>query len=150
MSYCAGVSRFFHSALLRTSFSMRSAAMACPGTAKRVNSGVDALAAASLMNVRLSMIAASFKSVHAGLLVDIQGRKQPSQVGDLRQVVDDDVGLVRMQVQIMLVVGLGVVEPLQGHDLGDDAAGEHASRLQLGDVVVGYPLLVRAGIEDRR
>ena len=55
-----------------------------------------------------------------------------------------------MAVQIVLMVGLRIVEPLQRHDLGDDGAPEHARCLELGDVAVGHALLVGVGIEDGR
>ncbi len=43
------------------------------------------------------------------------------QVRHLRRVVEHDVGLVRMQSGVVLMIGLCRIETLQWHDLGHDA-----------------------------
>ena len=45
------------------------------------------------------------------------------QVGDLGRVVVDDIGVVGVAGGVVLVVGLGWIEGLQGRHLGDDGAG---------------------------
>ena len=46
------------------------------------------------------------------LLARIEIGKLPLQIGDLRQIVDHDVRLVRMMHEVVLVVGLGRIKRL--------------------------------------
>ena len=72
------------------------------------------------------------------------------QIGDFRQVVDDDIRLVRVAHEIILVVSLGLVERLQLRYLGDNGACKRARRLKLGDVGFGHALLLVVGKEHGR
>jgi len=74
--------------------------------------------------------------------------KEALQVGDLGQVVDDDVGIGRVADQEVLVIALGRIEALERVDAGDDRAGEGAGLAELGDIGLGDPPLLVIGIED--
>src|SRR5204862_4559056 len=50
---------------------------------------------------------------HQRRLLDVTIRKDLLQGLDLRDVVEDNIGLVRVQRQVILVIGLGRVERLQ-------------------------------------
>ena len=48
------------------------------------------------------------------------------------------------------MIGLGLVEGLERHDLGNDPFVEDVGLVQLVDECLGYPLLLIIGVEDRR
>ena len=68
----------------------------------------------------------------------------------LGHVIENDVGLVRMQCQIILVMLFGWIELWQRHDLRDDGVGKSARGGELLDVALRNFLLLIAGVEDRR
>src|SRR5271170_7196399 len=72
------------------------------------------------------------------------------QLLDLRQVVDDDVGVARILRQKILMIGLGRIEGPAGLDGGDDRGVERMRLVELGDIGLGDLCLLRAGREDRR
>src|SRR5271163_1221987 len=67
-----------------------------------------------------------------------------------RQVVVDDVGLIRMQLQVVLMVVLGRVEAAEWNYLGNDRPRECVLLIELRDVVIGHLLLRVVRIENRR
>src|SRR3979411_1221535 len=69
---------------------------------------------------------------------------------DLRLVVDHDVELIRMLRQIVLVVLLGGVKPVQRRHLRHDRTRERLRRGQLLDIALRYLLLLRVPVENRR
>src|SRR3569833_38990 len=73
----------------------------------------------------------------------------PLEILDLRQIVVDDVGYVRVVNQVILVVGLGRIKTLQRIDARDDRAAENMRLLQLTDVGAGDFLLRRIGEKNR-
>src|SRR5579863_8341379 len=68
---------------------------------------------------------------------------------EFRQIVDDDVGLIRMERQIILMIRLGRIEASERNCLGYDWLGERLFLIELRDVVVGHLLLFVVRIEDR-
>jgi hypothetical protein len=69
---------------------------------------------------------------------------------DLRRVVIDDVGLVRVQCRVILMVGFRRIKGLQRHYLGHDGAGEHFGFVELRDVGLRNLLLLLVAIENHR
>jgi len=63
-------------------------------------------------------------------------------------IADKDVGIVGVMERVVLVIGLGIVETLQGNYLGDDWPGKDLCRIKLGDVSSGNPVLVLVAVED--
>lgn len=84
------------------------------------------------------------------LILDVERRESPLQFSQLRQVVDDDVRLIRIEREIVLVISLGWVKRLQRRDFSDDRAAIRMRRLQLGDVRFGYALLLVVGEKNGR
>src|SRR5215469_502674 len=82
------------------------------------------------------------------LLFAIQFGKLFLQAAQFRQIVDHDVGIVRMMLHVVLVVFLGGVKPFQRHDDGDDLLREDFRRAELGDVRLRDFLLTVIRIED--
>src|SRR6476646_2389482 len=82
------------------------------------------------------------------LVLDEEFRELLPQRTDLGLVVDDDVRLERMVEEVALVISLGVVEPLQLRDLGDDLAAKHFRGVELLDVRPGDTPLRVVGVED--
>ena len=78
----------------------------------------------------------------AASLAHVQIRELPLQIGQLGQVVEDNVRLVRMAHQIILVVALGLIKRLQRRYLCHDGSREGAGRLQLGYVRLRDSLLL--------
>jgi len=56
---------------------------------------------------------------------------------DFGPVADQYVGIVGIVQSVVLMVGLSVVETLQGHDLGDDRFMKHAGCVELRDIFGG-------------
>src|SRR5208337_4127561 len=56
------------------------------------------------------------------------------------QVVVDYVGLIRMQLQVVLMVVLGRIEAGEWNYLGNDRSGECVLLIELRDVVIGHLL----------
>src|SRR5882724_9443619 len=81
-------------------------------------------------------------------LFAIGSGEQLLQVGDLRQVVEHDIGVGGIVDEEVLVIGLGREESLQGIDPGRDGAAEDAGAVELGDIGLGDALLPGVGIED--
>ena len=52
-------------------------------------------------------------------------------------------------LQVILILVVGLPERTGGLDLGDDLAGPQAGRIDIGDRVLGDPLLLITGVEDR-
>src|SRR5829696_7767030 len=57
---------------------------------------------------------------------------------------------VRVALQVVLVLRLGLPERTGRGDLGDDLAGPQPGRLDVGDGVLGNPALLLIEVEDRR
>src|SRR5829696_7159745 len=57
---------------------------------------------------------------------------------------------VRVALQVVLVLRLGLPERTRRSDLGDDLAGPQPGRLDVGDGVLGDPALLLIEVEDRR
>lgn len=68
---------------------------------------------------------------------------------EFRQIVDDEVGLIRMERQIILMIRLGRIEASERNYLGYDWLGKRLFLIELRDVVVGHLLLFVVRIEDR-
>ena len=69
---------------------------------------------------------------------------------DLGQIVDDDVRVAGIPCQEVLMVILGRVEGPIGLDLRDDRRVEDACLIELSDIALGDPRLLRIRREDRR
>ena len=67
---------------------------------------------------------------------------------DFGTVADLNVRVIGIAVGVMLVVSLGVIEAFERRDLGDDAGGEDARRIKLGDIGLADPLLLVVGVEN--
>ena len=72
------------------------------------------------------------------------------QVLDLRQVVDDDIGIGRMRRLKVLMIGLGRIELPRRLDLGDNSRIEDLCTIELFDIGLGDISLRLTGREDRR
>src|SRR5664279_2006951 len=72
------------------------------------------------------------------------------QVLDLGNVVKGNIGLVRVQRQVVLVIGLGRIEGFQWAHLGHDRLLVDLGGVKLGDVGFRDLLLLVIGGEDRR
>src|SRR5229473_1270807 len=83
-------------------------------------------------------------------LLLIQRRQVFLKLLQFRQIVEDDVWLVGMELQIVLMVSFGRIEPREWNHLGYDRVGERAPLIELRDVVSGHLLLSVVLIEDRR
>jgi len=69
---------------------------------------------------------------------------------DFGAVADQDVGIARVVIGVVLVVVLGVIEAFERRDFSDDFGGEDVGRVELGDVGLGDALLFGAGVENCR
>ena len=76
--------------------------------------------------------------------------EQALQLRDLRQVVIDDIGVVRIPGEEILVIVLGRVEAAAELDGGDDRGAEDMGLAELGDIGLGDLCLPGVGGEDRR
>src|ERR1700683_1800090 len=86
--------------------------------------------------------------VRTCLFSRIQVGKLLPQMFDLRRVVEHDVGLIRMQRRIILMVSLGRIEPLQWHDLGHDRARKYSSLVELRDVSLSNAFLLVSAVKN--
>src|SRR5690349_2762517 len=66
----------------------------------------------------------------------IKGRQLLLELGELGQVVVDDVRLIRVKREIVLVIVLGRIELVERHYLRDDRLAEHLRGVELRDVVL--------------
>src|SRR3954454_16103994 len=83
-------------------------------------------------------------------LLDVVLRKDLLQVLDLRDVVEGNIGLVRVQRQVVLMIVFRRIEPLQRADLGHDRLLVDLGGVELGDIGLRHLLLLIIGSEDRR
>ena len=72
------------------------------------------------------------------------------QLLHLRCRVDGDIGLRGVPRGVVLVGGLGLEEGLQWLDPGSDQRVKDTGLVELGDIGLADPLLLRVGVEDRR
>ena len=79
----------------------------------------------------------------------IVGREQPLQFIDLGQIVDDDVGAVRVQREVILVIGLGRIEGLERLDRRCDGSAKRVRPIELIDVALRDACLIRICRKDR-
>src|ERR1700720_1182692 len=63
--------------------------------------------------------------------------EQSLQILDLRQIVDDDIGVSGVTCQEILMIILGRIEVAAGFNLGDDLRIEHVRLVELDDVSLG-------------
>lgn len=82
------------------------------------------------------------------LLPGVEVRKLLPKMSNLRRIVEDDVGIVRMASGIVLVVRLSGIEGFQWDHLGHDRTREDFCLIQLGDIRFGDSLLLIAAIEN--
>src|SRR5215471_1401154 len=90
------------------------------------------------------------RAFHQSRLLAVVFRKQLLQVLDLRQIVEGDIGLIRMQRQVVLMVCLGRKEFVERGDLGDDRPAIGMGALELRDIGFSDLLLLAGGREDSR
>jgi len=86
----------------------------------------------------------------SNLLSYVQVGKLLFQMLDLWRIVENNVWLIGMESCVVLVIGLGGIEGLQRHDLGDDAVREDPRLIDLRNVGFGDALLLVVCIEDGR
>src|ERR1700722_1694415 len=67
-------------------------------------------------------------------LIDVEAGQLALEVGNLRQIVVDDIGVARISDQEILVVAFRRIETLERIHARDDRVTEHMRLLQLGDV----------------
>src|SRR4026208_1282739 len=72
----------------------------------------------------------------------VQSRQLLLQILELGHVVDDDVGLIRMIDEIILVVGLGLIERFERSNLSHNGSLKHFGLVQLIYVSLGYAFLL--------
>jgi hypothetical protein len=75
--------------------------------------------------------------------------EQPFQIIDLGQIIDRDIGLRRVQRQVILVIGLGRGKIVPRLDLGDDRRRKHPGLAELRDISLGNPGLLSCRRKDR-
>src|SRR5258705_6368929 len=83
-------------------------------------------------------------------LLDVVVRENLLQVLDLLNVVIGNIGLVRVQRQVILMIGLRRIERFQRPDLGHDRLPEDLGGIELRDIGLRNLLLLVTGGEDRR
>ena len=71
-----------------------------------------------------------------------------AKVGDLWEVVNHDIRLVGMQGSVVLMVVLSRIELIEGDDLSDDCSRKNFGLIELIDVGLSDPLLIRVGVKD--
>src|SRR5207247_6663415 len=84
------------------------------------------------------------------LLRPVPARELLLQRFELRQVMVDDVGLSRMEREVILMVILGLIELVERRNFGGDGLRERLRRGELRDVALRELLLFGVRIEDRR
>ena len=82
----------------------------------------------------------------ADLLVEL--RKLFAQICDFGQIINDDIGLVRVVRKVILVIILGLVKRFQRRHLRDDALLEHLCAVELVNVGLGHSLLFLVAIKN--
>jgi hypothetical protein len=75
----------------------------------------------------------------------IESRKHPLQIVDLRQIVEHDVWIGRVQHREVLVIVFRPKEAAQRPELRDDRTREHLRLVELGDIRRGDLLLFIVG-----
>ena len=88
-----------------------------------------------------------FASLPSGLLL-VKPGKLLLEPFEFRHIVDEDVGLVRVQSQVVLMVFFGRIEAGERNYLGYDWLGECVFPIELRDVVFRHLLLSVVLIED--
>src|ERR1700733_4539251 len=86
---------------------------------------------------------------HQRRLLDIVFGENLLQVFDLRNIVIGNIGLVRVQRQVVLMIGLRRKKPLQRSNLGNDRLPVHLGGVELRDIGLRHLLLLVIGGEDR-
>ena len=71
-----------------------------------------------------------------------------AKVGDLRQVIDNDVRVIRMMDGVVLMVSLGLVKGFEGDDLGDNGPLKDFRLIELSDVSARDALLIFVSEKD--
>src|SRR5262249_24800299 len=71
-------------------------------------------------------------------------RQHPARAREVARVP------VRIPLEVVLMLGLGLPERPRGRHLGDDLARPQPGRLDVGDRVLGDPALLVVEVEDRR
>src|SRR5229473_1289679 len=82
------------------------------------------------------------------LLRLVQVRELLAQFLYLREIVDDDVWLIRVMGQVVLMIAFSFVKRFERSDLSNDGSSEDFSFVQLIDVSLSNALLLFVGIED--
>ena len=82
------------------------------------------------------------------LLAGVEIWKLLLQVGNLRRVVIDDVGIVGVKGGVILVVSFGGIEGLQWDDLSHYGTREDFGLVELRDIGLGDSLLLIVDIEN--
>src|SRR6202022_3771556 len=155
-AYCIGVNSLRHSASLFSTLStlpgivlerdMKPPCKRCvfsreADTGSREENTVNSLKSPSVGDLR---------AAHQRRLFGVVFRKDLLQVLDLRKIIIGNIGLVRVQRQVVLVIGLGRIESFQRPDLGHDRLLVDLCGVELRDIGLGDFLLLVAGGEDRR
>src|SRR5450432_153115 len=81
-------------------------------------------------------------------LLLVKTRELLAKMIDLGRVIERNVGIIRMQGGVVLVIALGGIKSLQSRHLGDDRPGEKFGLLQLGDVGLGDAFLFAVAVEN--
>src|ERR1044072_5266207 len=90
------------------------------------------------------------KLTKARLLLFVQLRQLLSQALELRHVVVDDVGFVRMIGQVILMIAFSFVKSFQGRHLGHDLLRKDFRLVQLRDVAFRDAFLLVVRVKDCR
>ncbi len=83
------------------------------------------------------------------LLRNVELRKLPLQIGNLREIVHDDVRLARIACSVILMVSLGFIKRFQGYDFSDDGPREKLGAVELRYVRLRHLFLLFVAIENR-
>ena len=67
-------------------------------------------------------------------LAAVELRKETTQIGDLGQIVEGDIGLLGVQRRIILMIPFRRIECRERLDLGHDRSREDLRRVELGDI----------------
>src|SRR5262245_45895879 len=84
------------------------------------------------------------------LLRHVQIRELLSEVGDFWKIVYNDIRLIRMLGGIVLMIVLGRIECRERDHLSDDWNWKNPGMIELIDIGLCDPLLVRIGVENCR
>src|SRR5882672_5898425 len=159
-AYCIGDNSLRHSASLLTTLSVVLVSdMESPRISRHCEERSDEAIQqycdtldcfASLAMTKSSGSVGDLGVAHQCGLLDVTIRKDLLQVLDLRDVVEGNIGLVRVQRQVVLVIVLRRIERLQRADLGHDRLLVDLGGVELGDIGLRHLLLLVIGGEDRR